>query len=304
MSANSRYADWIAVDWGTSNCRAWAMSAAGEALATAQSGRGMGTLAPAEFEPALLEMIEPWLGAERMTVVACGMVGSRQGWTEAPYRTAPCAPLGRDPVRAPASDPRIEVHIVAGVKQTNPADVMRGEETQIAGFLHHTPDFDGVLCLPGTHTKWAQISAGEIVSFATFMTGEMLSSLSKHTVLRHSVGKGWDDDAFAEAVSAVISKPETLARRLFSLRAEGLLSGLGGAAARAGLSGSLIGAELAASRPYWLGQKIALIGAPALCDIYQRALALQGAPAEVADGADMTLSGLKAAYAQLKETAT
>ncbi len=82
-----------------------------------------------------MRLIEPWLAAGRVTpVIACGMVGSRQGWLEAPYRAVPCTPL--DPgslVAVPTRDPRISVRLVPGLKQAKPADVMRGEETQIAG---------------------------------------------------------------------------------------------------------------------------------------------------------------------------
>ena len=182
----------------------------------------------------------------------------------------------------------------------SPADVMRGEETQIAGFLARNPGFDGVICLPGTHTKWAHVSAGEIVSFRTAMTGEMFALLSAHSVLRHSMGQGWDAEAFATGVDQTLSRPESLAASLFSLRAEGLLADLPGDAARARLSGLLIGAELAAMRPYWLGQAVALVGAEALSAAYATALKAQGVPTQMADAEDMTLAGLTAAYAQLQ----
>jgi 2-dehydro-3-deoxygalactonokinase len=88
-------------------------------------------------------------------------------------------------------DPRLRVSILPGLKQAVPPDVMRGEETQIAGFLAAAPGFDGVLCLPGTHAKWVQISAEEVVSFRTFMTGELFDLLSTQSVLRHSIaGEG------------------------------------------------------------------------------------------------------------------
>ena len=60
-------ADWIAVDWGTSTLRAWAMSQDGQDLATASSTDGMGQLASAEFEPALLRLVEPWLEVSKPT---------------------------------------------------------------------------------------------------------------------------------------------------------------------------------------------------------------------------------------------
>jgi 2-dehydro-3-deoxygalactonokinase len=165
------------------------------------------------------------------------------------------------------------------------------------------PKFDGVVCLPGTHTKWVHISAGEIVSFRTFMTGEMFALLSQHSVLRHTaVGDGWDAAMFADAVSTGMSNPSEIAARLFSIRAEGLLNDLHADQARARLSGLLIGAELAAARPYWLGQHVALIGDDKLCKAYADALGAQGLPVERTDAERMTLEGLKAAYAGLKET--
>ncbi len=283
---------WIAVDWGTSNLRAWAMGPDG-VLAEASSDDGMGKLSRDGFEPALLRLIGPWL-AGRPPVVACGMVGSRQGWCEAPYRTVPCTPL--DPgalVLAPVTDARLKVSIAPGLKQLSPADVMRGEETQIAGALRLMPGYDGVLCLPGTHSKWVHISAGEVVSFQTFMTGEMFALLSEASVLRHGMqGGGWDEAAFDPAVSDALSKPEKLGARLFSLRAEGLVAGLTPHAARARLSGLLIGTELAAAKPYWLGQRVTLIGAENLSAAYARALASQGVVAERLSATDCTLAGL------------
>ncbi|WP_415921163.1 2-dehydro-3-deoxygalactonokinase [Tateyamaria sp. SN6-1] len=285
---------WIALDWGTSHLRAWLMARDGAVLELRSSADGMGTLERDGFEPALRALVGDALPAP---VLACGMVGARQGWTEAPYASVPCAPPTiHDAVAVPGFDARI----LPGVKQNSPADVMRGEETQIAGFIACNPGFDGVVCLPGTHTKWAHISAGEIVSFRTAMTGEMFALLSGQSVLRHSVGQGWDDAAFAAGVDQTLSRPESLAASLFSLRAEGLLAGLSGDAARARLSGLLIGAELAAMRPYWLGQAVALVGAPVLSAAYAAALGAQGVPTQTADAEDMTLAGLSAAYAQLQ----
>ncbi|MEM7267695.1 MAG: 2-dehydro-3-deoxygalactonokinase [Pseudomonadota bacterium] len=286
--------DWIAVDWGTSRLRAWAMAQSSEMLERCDSDDGMSGLSPQDFEPALLRLIEPWLGQTRLDVLCCGMVGARQGWIEAPYVAVPCPVEPAALTEAPVSDHRISVRIAPGVKQADPADVMRGEETQIAGLLLDRPEFDGVVCLPGTHSKWVHVSAGEIVSFRTFMTGELFGFLADQSVLRHSVGDGWDDDAFVEAVADAISKPEMIAARLFSLRAESLLGGLAGATARARLSGLLIGVELAAARPYWLGRDVAIIGAGSLAAAYNAALSAQGVAPSVETGGDMALKGLVA----------
>lgn len=291
--------DWIAVDWGISNLRAWAMTKSGTILAEAQSDKGMGQLSRDRFEPALLDLVSDWL-AGPTTVIACGMVGSRQGWVEAPYSTVPCPCLPEGLTKAPTQSPLIDVHIISGIRQLEPADVMRGEETQIAGFLARNKNWDGVICLPGTHTKWAHISANEVVSFQTFMTGELFATIASQTVLRHSLTDGWDDTAFFAALDQSLSRPERLAARLFSLRAESLLHGTDGATIRAKLSGLLIGAEIAAAKPYWLGQNVAVIGAGQLSKRYIDALSTQAVMATQVNGNAITLAGMAAAYQQLK----
>ena len=292
--------DWIAADWGTSNLRIWAMSAGGDVLGEARSDQGMGKLGQDGFEPALRALAGTWI-AGPMTVVACGMIGARQGWAEAKYHRVPCPAATTGFTKAPTSDATLDVHIIPGICQDKPADVMRGEETQIAGFLARNPNWDGVICLPGSHTKWVHISADEVVSFQTYMTGEMFAALSNHTVLQHSVDSSdWHDDTFAGAVDETMSRPERLAANLFSLRAEGLLHDMTPDIARSRLSGLLIGAELAGARPYWLGQQIAVIGAGHIAGLYVKALGLQGAPATQVQSDSVTLAGLIAAYRRLK----
>ncbi|UWQ22619.1 2-dehydro-3-deoxygalactonokinase [Jannaschia sp. W003] len=279
---------WIAVDWGTTALRATLVE--GEATQTRESGAGMNSLGREGFEPALLALVEDWLPAP---VRVCGMAGARQGWHEAPYRSVPCTPLG-DPVRVPASDPRLHATIVPGLSQRAPhPDVMRGEETQIAGVLATLPDFDGCLCLPGTHTKWVHVSAGEVISFLTCMTGELFALLSERSVLRHSLaGDGWDDAAFAEAAAEALSRPERLAARAFGLRAADLLHGQDAGTARATLSGLLVGAEMAAARPWWLGRDVVITGSDRTAPIYEAALAAEGITTRILPAGAMTLAGL------------
>lgn len=302
MAANS--ADWIAVDWGTTHLRVWFLTEDGTVLSQASSDAGMGGLARSEYEPALLNLIGT--PSRPITAVICGMAGSRQGWMEAPYASAPCKPVGADgAVRVETTDPNLNVVILPGIKQTKPsADVMRGEETQIAGFNALNPDFDGVICLPGTHTKWVHLSAGEVVSFQTFMTGELFALLSKNSVLSHVVAAdGWEKAAFSKALDDAMTRPTSIAGQLFSLRAEALVADLSPAAARSRLSGLLIGIELAAARPYWLGQAVALLGDHVVASVYQAALETQGVSPLIADAERLTLEGLKSAYANLKAPA-
>ncbi len=297
-----RRTEWIAVDWGTSTLRAWTIDHNGQVFQKLQSSSGVSVLKPNEFETTLLELIAPFLDHDAVTpVLCCGMVGARQGWEEAKYSMVPCQTGGiQDAHRVLTMDKRLEVVILPGFAQSLPADVMRGEETQIAGYLKWEPNFFGTICLPGTHTKWAQISANEVVSFRTFLTGEMFELLTKHSTLRFSLTTdAWDQAAFLDAVNDALSAPHYFSSRLFEIRSDALLNEIHAETARARLSGFVIGLELAGARAYWLGQDIALIGSSSLCSLYQTALEQQGVNSETHDGDDMVLEGLKAAYRSL-----
>ena len=180
--------------------------------------------------------------------------------------------------------------------QKSPPDVMRGEETQIGGYLSKNPDFDGIICLPGTHTKWVHISAGEIVSFKTFMTGEIFLSLSERSILKSSVqSNDFDLTSFLEAFEDTYSNPALLSSKLFGLRAADLLENTSTKFLKSKLSGYLIGSELAGAKSYWLGQNIVMIGNDDLCVLYEKALEKLGLDATIENTQNVTLNGLKQA---------
>jgi len=299
-------ADWIAADWGTSHLRLWALDAAGKTLARASSAAGMGKLKPEDYEPCLLRSVADWLpreGGWRIPVVICGMAGARQGWREAPYRAVPCAPAaasGLTPLET--ADKRLDVRIVPGLSQADPPDVMRGEETQIAGLLAAGTG-EGTLCLPGTHSKWVRLEKGRVTGFRTYMTGELFSIIGEASILRYSLaeaGEAFDEAAFLEALREMLAAPQTLTAALFSIRARGLLEG-GGAASRTLLSGYLIGAELAATRPLWEGGRVHLLGSGPLAALYASALRRLGAAPVVEDTEKLTLAGLSLVHQGMKE---
>ena len=135
------------------------------------------------------------------------------------------------------------------------------------------------------------------------MTGELFAAISNNTVLRHSLksAEGWDDELFLEAVEAGMAHPARFSSRLFSLRAESLLDGLSAQKVQVRLSGLLIGMELAATKPYWLGQRISIIGANELSALYVKALDAQGCMPDHEDGREMTVRGLVAARNLMKD---
>ena len=288
----------IAADWGTSNLRIWGIDHRGQVIDTINNGKGMASLIPSEFEPYLISLIESWLpkeGNAKCPIIICGMAGAKTGWKEAAYLKAPCPPINKEKIiQVETDDQRISVSIVPGIMQTSPPDVMRGEETQIAGYLSKNPDFDGIICLPGTHTKWAHISANEIVSFKTFMTGEIFLSLSERSILKTSVqSNDFDSTSFLEAFEDTYSNPALLSSKLFGLRAADLLENTSTKFLKSKLSGYLIGCELAGAKSYWLGQNIIMIGNNDLCILYQKALKKLGMNATIENTQNVTLDGLK-----------
>ena len=288
----------IAADWGTSNLRIWGIDHRGQVIDTINNGKGMASLIPSEFEPYLISLIESWLpkeGNAKCPIIICGMAGAKNGWKEAAYLKAPCPPINKKKIiQVETDDQRISVSIVPGIMQTSPPDVMRGEETQIAGYLSKNPDFDGIICLPGTHTKWAHISANEIVSFKTFMTGEIFLSLSERSILKTSVqSNDFDSTSFLEAFEDTYSNPALLSSKLFGLRAADLLENTSTKFLKSKLSGYLIGCELAGAKSYWLGQNIIMIGNNDLCILYQKALKKLGINATIENTQNVTLNGLK-----------
>ena len=293
-------AAWLAVDWGSTNVRLWALDRDGEVMARRALSRGSDRLTPADYEPVLLTLAGKLLPeAGRVPAVLCGMAGARQGGREAPYRAVPCNPAGGETVSVPTRDPRLDVRIVPGLCRSEPPDVMRGEETQIAGLLALEPVVAGSACLPGTHAKWARVSGGQVVGIATALIGELFALLSSRSVLRHSLGEGWDEAAFAEGVSRSLGAPEALVAALFEPRARSLIDGLSGDAARAFLSGLLIGAELTAMRRFWEEGQVTIIGQTALAGRYETALAAQGVAARRVEVEAVTLAGLRAHHARL-----
>lgn len=291
---------WIAADWGSSNLRLWALGSNKKVLAYRELDCGAASLCSGHFEPAFLSLVEDWLeGDQQVPVFICGMAGSAQGWVEAKYAHIPCAPISAPAVIAPTSDPRIKVHILPGLCQAEPADVMRGEETLIAGFLAQHPYFEGSVCLPGTHAKWVRVSDGKVVAFQTFMTGELFALLSKQSMLRHEMVAAWDPTLFGDGISASMASPESLSALLFTVRANALLQANTEFSGQAYLSGLLIGLELAGAKPYWQGQSVVLIGESHLCERYSQALALQSCFAQRPDEKNLVLAALFSVYQTL-----
>lgn len=289
----------VALDWGSTQLRAWLVGADGTVLQERRSDGGASRLQHGAFQAAYEALAADWLALE-LPAIACGMVGSAHGWVEAPYLACPARPEQLAGALVEAGSGRARVHIVPGlrVESDQQPDVMRGEETQVFGVLCLHPELAqaSTLVMPGTHSKWVQVQGGAVTGFCTRMTGECFALLRQHSVLARLMAQGDsapDAEAFARGVLAAREGGGAdLLRWLFGVRALALRGGLSPNAQPEYLSGLLIGTEIAAG----LGDggapgRSVLVGEPALCARYEQAFALWGRATETVGGA-ATVAGL------------
>jgi 2-dehydro-3-deoxygalactonokinase len=269
----------IALDWGTSSLRAFLFDGTGQLVETRARPWGIRHLPEGGYDAALAEIATGWPALPRL---ACGMVGSRNGWREVPYIDLPAgaSQLGKALGSVRAAD-GLDVHLVPGLRDPRGPDVMRGEETQLIGALVLRPELaaTSTFILPGTHSKWAVVRDGVVTGFRTLMTGELFAVLRQHSILGATGVDAVDDaDAFARGVVAARDSGTAGAlSRLFSTRALMLDGALAPASVPDYLSGLLIGEEFRATLADGLARRDAplqLIGEAALCERYRRAAAL------------------------------
>jgi 2-dehydro-3-deoxygalactonokinase len=280
----------VALDWGTTALRAYLLGQGGAVLAQRAQPWGILHLPEGGFDAALQGIAGDWLSATPgVPLIACGMVGSAQGWREAPY--VPC-PAGADSLVSGLTAFDVgggaRMHIVPGVRNERP-DVMRGEETQVVGASASAPQLSGrsTLLMPGTHSKWVELREGRIDDFRTYMTGELFAVLRDHSILGRparaaAAAHETSFEAFDRGVGAVMQGGGATGL-LFSTRTLVLTGRLPPEQSLDYLSGLLIGDELRCALPAEVeapsaaAASLVLIGDDALCERYRRALGLWGA---------------------------
>lgn len=293
---------YAAVDWGTSSFRLWIIGEDGAVLAERRSSEGMTTAAKTGFHTVLDSHLAAVSALPHLPVIICGMAGARQGWKEAGYIETPAALSAIAGRAMTVPDVDRDIRILPGLAQRGKQrpDVMRGEETQLLGAAALIGGGRQLVCMPGTHSKWIRLAGDKVEGFSTFMTGELFDALSRHTILSHAVAEAETfaagSAAFADAVSRATESPATATNLLFSVRAGQLLHGTGAADARAQLSGTLIGLEIAgalAGSPQ--SEDVCLVGAGKLGTLYRTALESQGLNVQVVDADQAVRGGLSAA---------
>lgn len=294
-------ADRIAVDWGTSRFRAYLL-AGGSVVDRVESDNGVARLKAGEHAGVLAEACLSWHARHGpLPTLLVGMIGSRNGWVEAPYADAPCgaAEIAASRIAVPGAG---GVDVLPGVRYRDRygvLDVMRGEDVLALGAGIR----DGIVCLPGTHSKWVLLEGGRIVRFATFVTGELYGVLRDHAFIARLAGEPEDPSGFSEGLAAA-TREGGLTRRLFETRTRVLDGAMAGTAVRPFLSGLLIGAELLGAADLLdLSRPVRIVADGVLGEAYSTALATQDIAASRVEPERAFVTGLAAIDAVLKERA-
>jgi 2-dehydro-3-deoxygalactonokinase len=286
-----RWADgFIAVDWGTTNRRAYRLDSSGACVAEFEDGKGVLSVEPGGFPDAVTE-IRQRLG-DRPLLLG-GMIGSNKGWIEAPY--VPC-PAGIAELARGLVWPNQREAIVPGVSYIGDgrADVMRGEEVQLLGAVTAgEAPADALVCHPGTHNKWVDLQGGRIQSFRTVMTGELFSLLKKHSILADLLtSEAEPDEAFRRGVAHGLSRAD-LTSDLFAVRARVLLREARAEDAASYASGLLIGADVRIGLGETQRTQVFVMGRPELTRLYGSAIREAGLDPIELDGERSFLAGAR-----------
>jgi 2-dehydro-3-deoxygalactonokinase len=284
-----RWADgFIAVDWGTTNRRAYRLDSSGACTAEFDDGKGILSVPRGGFPGAIAEIRER-LGDEPLLLG--GMIGSNRGWIDAPYVACPA---GLDDLAKGVVRPGAAEAIIPGVSYVGDgrADVMRGEEVQLLGAVAggEVPD-DALVCHPGTHNKWVELKGGKIASFRTVMTGEIFSLLKNHSILADLLKReAQPDEAFRRGVRHSLDRAD-LTSELFGVRARVLLGEAKAEDASSYASGLLVGADVRIGLSD--KQDVYVMGRPELTRLYAAAIREAGAEPIELDGEQSFLSGAR-----------
>jgi 2-dehydro-3-deoxygalactonokinase len=282
----------IAINWGSSNFRAYKLDAEGKVEAEKLSDRGAVSVPPEGFLDALMAEVGDWITEGEEKILMCGMVGARRGWKEAPYVSVPATfdqvVAGVIRLKLDSFDARIVPGLI-GTDECGVPEVMRGEETELFGCANDASDCIN-LCLPGTHTKWVRMERQQITAFKTFMTGDLYKAILVGTILRSNTKpEQIDHEAFLLGVERA-KQPGALTHHLFGVRTLVLAGRMQESSATSYLSGLLIGHEVKT-----MAQKdetFHLVGDPDLCSLYAKAL-LQFDVNSSVEPAGAALRGLK-----------
>jgi 2-dehydro-3-deoxygalactonokinase len=298
MSPLSTAPEWIIVDWGTTNFRAFVMNADNQCIDRIEKKTGLLHVENQDFEQVLRSNLATWFdNFPSLSVFMAGMIGSQHGWHEADYIHTPLAldTLGSSCLHFQTKW-GAQVRIVPGICHhfnQDKFDVMRGEEVQILGLTKLGYHKNCFAILPGTHSKHANITDGKLASFSTFMTGEFFALLSEHSILGKNLSEQISStSAFIKGVFDGCDG--NLMHTAFMARTHRLFEQLQESEIHDYLSGVLIGKEVSG-----IDKTCYVISSEKLGKRYALACDTLNKPATIVNGDDCFIAGMIAIKEQI-----
>ncbi|RFB04586.1 2-dehydro-3-deoxygalactonokinase [Parvularcula marina] len=297
--------DLICGMWGTTHLTLWRMTGDEGApvpnIQDSLSGPGAAKINREDFERVVFDLVEPWLDEGiSQDILLAGMVGSTIGWVDVPYVACPSTPF----FECHSMQCRdAHIYIVPGMSCRNEdgaPNVMRGEETEIAGWLALDPlrrEGAHLVVIPGTHTKWVRVEGGIVTGFLTSVAGELFAGFRQSgVIIPIDVELGVEPgSSFLEAV-VTAQNNGSLVHDIFSVRARQVLDAEDVTSAAERLSGLIIGADISgalqAMRDGSDVDSVTLIGAPHLQRRYEVALEAFDIKAQTLDAELAATAGL------------
>jgi 2-dehydro-3-deoxygalactonokinase len=295
-------AAFIGADWGNSNARFWLIADDGAVLQQ-RNGAGIGMLANADaIEQACFDHISGWIAANpALPVILVGAVGSNIGWHTAGYAATPAklADIADGMLMFNARGTGFAIAPgLNTIRSDGLPDVMRGEEIQIFGSMAGVGEAaqNALLCLPGTHSKWACVTGGSVTAFHSAPTGELLDILGRHSILLNPKRPvaAVISAAFQDGVIHARDSKIGLESLLFAVRSRQIAGSLGAEHADSYLAGLVIGCEVKSALALYdvPPSGVKLIGSPHLTTLYAEALAAFAVSGSQSDGDAACLAGL------------
>lgn len=289
-------------DWGTSVCRLYLCRFNQQNLTVLERTTGPGIKHAKEPEQAFFSLCQPWFGQYgNVPVFLIGTVGAEIGWKQTSYVSCPTDKQHMLAAATHFTARGVKITILPGLSCVNKhklPDIMRGEETQIFGFLsqHSVGGHERLICLPGTHTKWVLLKEQKIASFITSPVGELYEVLNHHSVLL-TAGSNftWCDSSFTHGLQVGMRDSSNLLHTVFATRAFQVIDKYSNAQAAGYLSGLLIGCDVkAAMQDFHIFSHVAVIGSDHIARLYMEALEYMGITTEHFSSEEATLLGLQA----------
>ena len=272
----------IAVNWGTTNFRAYRLDEDGTIVDERSSARGINSVVSGRFAETLHSQVHDWLALGDTHILLGGMVGSRQGWKETLYVPCPAGINELSRSLVPVDFEHAEAMLVPGISSSDASgvpEVMRGEECEILGIIESGDDAE-TICLPGTHSKWVQLDHERITGFVTCMTGEVYATLRNHTILSRLMrAAAIIDESFHRGLDRS-REDGGLLHHLFGVRTLVLAGRMREEEAASYLSGLLIGHELGSMLN--TGSRVHLVGSSDLCKLYAEGIRAFGGRSSIA----------------------